>query len=279
MRTLPATAIIDAVADMCVNGNRHLPEDVRAALSAASGEETGKWSREIFRQLEENADLAAKTGLPLCQDTGMAVFFIELGQDLRIAGMSLTEAVNEGVRKGRREGNLRQSICHPLTRVNTGDNTPASLHVELVPGSALRILFLAKGGGSENMSRLAMLSPSQGWAGIREFVLRLVADGGANACPPLIIGLGIGGSFDTVPVLAKKALLRPLGTPNADPELADLERALLADVNKLGIGPMGLGGNTTALAVHIALAPCHIASLPVAANLQCHSCRRMERVL
>lgn len=264
---------------MCVQGNLRLPEDVRQALNACAGKETDRLPREIFRQLEENAALAAETGLPLCQDTGMAVFFVELGQDARITGMGLTEAVNKGVRKGCREGRLRQSMCHPLTRANTGDNTPAAVHVESVPGDALRIIFLAKGGGSENMSRLAMLSPSQGWEGIREFVLRLVAESAANACPPVIIGLGIGGSFDTAPMLAKKALLRPLSEPNADPELALLEQRLLNDVNTLGIGPMGLGGNTTALGVRIALAPCHIASLPVAVNLQCHSCRRMEMIL
>ena len=279
MRILHTDAIIEAVAGLCVHANRHLPKDVRDCLDERAAEETSAAGREIFRQLKENYQLAERTGLPLCQDTGTAVFFVDMGQDLRIEGMNIREAINAGVRKGYGEGLLRKSMCDPFSRVNTGDNTPAVIHFDIVPGDKLHIVFLAKGGGSENMSRVTMLAPAEGWEGVKRFVIRRVAESGPNPCPPTIIGVGIGGTFDHAPILAKKALLRKLGERNSDPELAAREEELLAALNKLGIGPMGLGGDSTALDVKIAVSPCHIASLPLAVNVQCHSARHEEVVL
>ncbi len=279
MRTLHVDKVTAAVAGMCISANRFLPKDIQRSLESGARNETSASGREILRQLVENCSLAAETGLPLCQDTGYAVLFVELGQDLRLEGGLLREAVDAGVRAGYRDGKLRASVCDPFSRKNTGDNTPAIIHIDLVPGDALKITFLAKGGGSENMSRATMLAPAQGKAGIREFVLRRVAEAGPNPCPPIIVGLGIGGTFDHAPILAKKALLRSLDDVNPDPELADFEAELLADINKLGIGPMGMGGIVTALSVKIAKAPCHIASLPLAVNIQCHSARHEEVTL
>jgi fumarate hydratase subunit alpha len=259
-----------------MHANRYLRKDVRDCFSACAEKERSPVAREIFRQLKENYELAASSGIPLCQDCGLAVFFADVGQDLRITGLNLREAINEGVRRGYEQGKLRKSVCDPFSRANTKDNTPAIIHFDIVPGDKLRLAFMAKGGGSENMSRAAMLSPSQGWSGIREFVLRRIAEAGANPCPPIIVGIGIGGSFDYAPILAKKALLRKLGDTNPDPALDAWEKELLADINKLGIGPMGLGGTTTALDVKIAAAPCHIAGLPLAVNMQCHSARHEE---
>jgi fumarate hydratase subunit alpha len=227
----------------------------------------------------ENAEIARTTRLPLCQDTGLAVFFAELGEGARVDGCGLTEAIEQGMRKGYKDGFLRKSSCDPLTRKNTGDNSPAVVHLDLVPGERLKISFMAKGGGSENMSRATMLSPSQGWAGIKKFVLRRVAEAGPNPCPPVVLGVGIGGSFELAPKIAKKALLRALDDTHPDPAIAGLEAELLSEVNGLGIGPMGLGGAFTCLGVKIAVAPCHIASLPVAVNVQCHSARHEEVVL
>lgn len=278
MRILSASAITDAVAGLCIHANRFLPEDVRGRMEQCAACETALCAKEVFRQLKENWILAEATGLPLCQDTGLAVFFIDIGQDARIEG-DIREAVNEGVRRGYKEGFLRKSVCDPFTRKNTGDNTPAIIHTNLVPGDKVRIRYMAKGGGSENMSRVTMLAPSQGWEGIREFVIRRVAESGSNPCPPVIVGLGIGGSFDYAPILAKEALFRPLDDINPDPDLAEKEKELLASLNRLNIGPMGLGGNTTCLAVKIAKAPCHIASLPLAVNIQCHSARHEEVTL
>ena len=278
VRKVPATAVIKAVAEMCVRANRRLPDDVRARLEACAARETGDAAREVFRHIAENWRVAEKTGLPLCQDTGLAIFFVELGEEVRVEG-GLAAAINEGVRQGCREGPLRASVCDPFTRVNTGDNTPAIIHLELVSGDRVRICYLAKGGGSENMSRVTMLAPAQGWEGVRETVIRRVAESGSNPCPPVIVGVGIGGSFDSVPVLAKKALLRPLGDAHPDPHLARREAELLAALNALNVGPMGLGGNTTCLGVKIGVAPCHIASLPLAVNIQCHSARHEEVVL
>ncbi|MDR1489436.1 MAG: fumarate hydratase [Desulfovibrio sp.] len=276
MKTLYSDAIEDAVARMCIHANRYLPEDVQKCFARCSSEESVPAAKEIFRQLEENYTLAARTGLPLCQDTGLACFFVELGQDLHIFGKNIREAINDGVRKGYDEGRLRKSACDPFTRANTGDNTPAVIHFDIVPGDALRISFMAKGGGSENMSRVTMLAPAEGWEGIRKFVLQRVAEAGPNPCPPIVVGIGIGGTFDYAPVLAKKALLRKLWDRNPDPGLDAKEKELLADINKLGIGPMGLGGLTTALDVKINVSPCHIASLPLAVNIQCHSARHEE---
>ena len=276
MRTLHTDYIVEAVAAMCMRANRYLPEDVRERFQACAEAESSPAAREIFRQLKENYELAAASGIPLCQDCGLAVFFVEVGQELHIEGLGLREAINEGMRRGYEQGKLRKSSCDPFSRANTKDNSPAVIHFDIVPGDKLHIAFMAKGGGSENMSRVTMLSPAKGWKGIREFVLRRVAEAGPNPCPPTVIGIGIGGTFDYAPILAKKALMRKLGDSNPDPALDAWEKELLADINKLGIGPMGLGGTTTALDVKIAVAPCHIASLPLAVNVQCHSARHEE---
>lgn len=276
MRTLDAATVIDTVARMCIDSNRYLPADVRKRFAECAAQEESPAAKEVFRQLTENYELAEETGLPLCQDTGLAVFFVEMGEDLRIEGMNIREAINEGVRKGYADGYLRKSACDPLTRANTKDNTPAIIHFDIVPGDRLKIAFMAKGGGSENMSRVTMLSPAQGWAGIKKFVIERVAEAGPNPCPPTVVGIGVGGTFDYSPILAKKALLRKLDDVNPDPTLAAMEDELLEALNKLGIGPMGLGGKTTCLGVKIAMSPCHIASLPLAVNIQCHSSRHQE---
>ena len=276
MRTIDASQIIDTVARMCIDSNRYLPTDVRDSFARNAAREESPAAREVFRQLTENYELAEQTGLPLCQDTGLAVFFVEMGEDLHVEGQNIREAINEGVRKGYAEGYLRKSACDPLTRANTKDNTPAVIHFDIVPGDKLKIAFMAKGGGSENMSRVTMLAPAQGWPGIRKFVIERVAEAGPNPCPPTIVGIGIGGTFDYAPILAKKALLRKLDDVNPDPKLAAMETELLEALNKLGIGPMGLGGKTTCLGVKIAMSPCHIASLPLAVNIQCHSSRHRE---
>ncbi|MFP4071658.1 MAG: fumarate hydratase [Desulfovibrionales bacterium] len=279
MREIPAQTIIDSVATMCMDANRYLPEDIRTAFDTCAQNEDLPAAKEIFRQLKENYELAEKTGLPLCQDTGLAVFFVEIGEDVRVSGQNIREAINQGVRKGYEEGFLRKSACDPLKRANTGDNTPAIVHMDIVPGDSLKIAFMAKGGGSENMSRVTMLSPAQGWKGIKEFVVNRVAEAGPNPCPPIMLGIGIGGTFEYAPILAKKALLRKLDDTHPDPAIAEMEKELLEAVNRLGIGPMGLGGKTTCLGVKINMAPCHIASLPLAVNVQCHSARHEEVTL
>lgn len=276
MRTLNATQVIDTVAKMCIDSNRYLPDDLRRRFAECAALEESPAAKEVFRQLTENYELAEETGLPLCQDTGLAVFFVEMGEDLRVEGMNIREAINEGVRKGYAEGFLRKSACDPLTRANTKDNTPAIVHFDIVPGDKLKIAFMAKGGGSENMSRVTMLAPAQGWEGIKKFVIERLAEAGPNPCPPTVVGIGVGGTFDYAPILAKKALLRKLDDVNPDPKLAAMEEELLEALNKLGIGPMGLGGKTTCLGVKIAMSPCHIASLPLAVNIQCHSSRHKE---
>ncbi len=279
MRTIPAQDITEAVARLCMESNRYLPADVRAAFEKAQANEATDVAKEIYRQLLENADLAAESGLPLCQDTGLAVFLVEMGGDVHVEGATLTEAINAGVRKGYDEGYLRKSACDPMTRKNTGDNTPAIIHTSFVPGDTLKISFMAKGGGSENMSRVTMLSPAQGWEGIKKFVIQRVAEAGPNPCPPIVLGIGVGGTFDYAPILAKKALMRKLDDTHPDPDTAAKEAELLEAVNKLDIGPMGLGGNSTCLGVKIAMEPCHLASLPLAVNVQCHSSRHQEVIL
>jgi fumarate hydratase subunit alpha len=266
------------VARTVVEANVKAPDDVLRAFENALKTETSPAGQEIISQLLENVELAGKTGLPLCQDTGLAVFFVEMGSDCRVDG-DLYQAINEGVRQGYEKGYLRKSACHPLTRKNTGDNTPAIIHLDLVPGDRIKVKFMAKGGGSENMSRATMLTPAQGWEGIKKFVVNRVAEAGPNPCPPTIVGIGIGGTFDFAPILAKKALFRPLDQKHADPEIAAMEDELFAAVNDLGIGPMGMGGNTTSLGVKIEMAPCHIASLPLAVNIQCHSARHKEVII
>ncbi len=276
MRTINAADVTAKVANMVVRANRILPADVLAAIDQGKARETSAAGREILGQLQENAALARATGLPLCQDTGMAVFFVELGEECRVQGAGLRAAITEGMCQGYQDGLLRKSVCDPLTRKNTGDNSPAVIHLDLVPGDGLKISFMAKGGGSENMSRVTMLSPAQGWQGIKDFVVNRVAEAGPNPCPPTILGLGIGGSFELAPILAKKALLRPLNEPHPDPDIARMEQELLSEINGLGIGPMGLGGDVSCLGVRINMAPCHIASLPLAVNVQCHSARHEE---
>lgn len=274
MRTVTAAAITETVARLCVEANTRLPADVEAALAAARETEDWPSACEGLELLQQNLAVAAKRQLPICQDTGMACVFVRLGGGVRIEG-DLVAAVNEGVRRGYEQGYLRKSIvADPLRRVNTGDNTPALLTLEWTAGESLEITVAPKGAGSENMSRLAMLKPADGKEGVRRFVLETVRAAGANPCPPVIVGVGIGGSFDKAALLAKKALLRPLDTPNPDPCYAALEAQLLAEVNTLGIGPQGFGGRTTALGLSIEAAPTHVASLPVAVNMSCHATRR-----
>ena len=278
-RLLRAEAVTDAVAMLCVTANRVIPPEMRAALTQAVEREASPQGRETLHRLLENYAAAEETGLPICQDTGMAVVLLEIGQEVHIQG-DLRAAVNEGVRRGSREGYLRRSIVdHPLRRVNTGDNTPAILHVSCVPGDRLRVICLPKGGGSDNASALRMLKPADGAEGVIDFVVERVSEQGVNACPPLIIGVGVGGNFEACALLAKHALIRPLGQPSADADDARLEQEILRRINALGIGPGGFGGTVTALAVHLATAPCHIASLPCAVNIQCNAHRRAEVTL
>ena len=274
MREIKAEAVTEAVAALCVRANHHLPPDVQAALEKAQKTEPWPLARETLGLLRRNLDLALEQDLPICQDTGMACVFVELGQEVHIAG-DFEAAVNEGVRRGYDQGYLRNSIvADPLRRANTGDNTPAALTLRLVPGSGLRITVSPKGFGSENMSRLAMLKPSDGAEGVERFVLETARLAGPNPCPPMVLGVGIGGSFDKVACLAKKALLRPLDQPNPDPYYAEMEARLLAGVNALGTGPQGFGGAATALGLAIETAPTHVAGLPVAVNVSCHATRR-----
>ena len=279
MRIIPKQAVVDAVAAMCIDANRFLPADVLESLARGLAAETLPVAREIFGQLTQNAALAASTGLPLCQDCGLGVFFVEVGEEVRIDGATLRQAINDGMVKGYREGFLRKSTCDPFTRKNVGDNSPAVIHFDLVPGDQFHIAMMAKGGGSENMSRVTMLAPAQGWPGIREFVIRRVAESGSNPCPPILVGVGIGGNFELAAINSKKALLRAVDDVHPDPAVAALEADLLGSINRLGIGPMGLGGATTCLGVKIKVAPCHLASLPLAVNIQCHSARHKEVTL
>lgn len=278
MRYIPAQEVLNKVRQTVIQVSRILPQDVVSALEQAYEQENNDSAREILSQLLENSRLAKDTNLPLCQDTGAAVFFVEIGENCRLKDMTLQEVLTKAMVEGYEQGYLRKSLCHPLSRKNTGDNSPAFIHTELVPGDSLKIQFMAKGGGSENMSRCTVLTPAQGWPGIKDFVLTRMAEAGPNPCPPTIVGLGIGGTFDTAPVLAKKGLFRPLDQSHPDPEIADLEKELLEEINDLGIGPMGLGGRTTSLGVRINICPCHIASLPLAVNVQCHSSRHQEVV-
>ena len=232
-----------------------------------------------IKSLEDLARIAREEGIPICQDTGFAVVFVEVGQEVRLVGGDLKEAINQGVRQGYEEGYLRKSVCHPFTRKNTGDNTPTVIHLDIVPGDKVQLIVAPKGGGSENMSRVTMLTPAVGIQGVKDFVVQRVKESGANPCPPTIVGVGIGGTFETTALLAKKALLRPIGSQNPDPELAALEQELYEEINALGIGPQGLGGRITSLAVHVNMMESHIASLPVAVNIQCHAARHKEMVL
>jgi len=279
MREVAAVEITQAVKDLFIDANINLGEDVLTALHRALEQEESPQGKEVLNELIENARIAKEEGIAICQDTGLAVLFVGLGQNVHVVDGDLTEAINEGVRQGYQEGYLRKSACHPFTRTNTGDNTPAIVHMDIVPGDQIKIIAAPKGGGSENMSRVMMLTPSVGMEGVKEFVVQRVRESGANPCPPVIVGVGIGGTFEQAALVAKKALLRPIGSTNPDPELAAIEADLLIRVNNLGIGPQGYGGRTTALAVHVNMIPCHIASLPLAVNIQCHAHRHKEMVI
>ena len=281
MREIKASSIFQAVAQLCQQANFELGEDVITALKRAQQAEESPLGREVLSQLLENARIAKQERLPLCQDCGTAVVFLEIGQDTHITGGDLYDAVEEGVRQGYTEGYLRKSIVsQPFSaRVNTNDNTPPVIHTEIVPGDQVKITVMPKGGGAENMTRLATLKPGEGQKGIIDLVITTVDEAGGKPCPPLIVGLGIGGTAEAAMLLAKKALLRPVAKPSPDPETAELEAELLTRINNLGIGPLGFGGRITALAVHAEVMPTHIASLPVAINLQCHSARHKEAIL
>ncbi|MCL5773877.1 MAG: fumarate hydratase [Firmicutes bacterium] len=281
MREIDCKDITQAVACLCKEANFSLPGDVKKALAEAANAEDSPLGRTVLEKLLDNALLAEKEQLPICQDCGLTVVFIEYGQDVRITGGSFNEAIQEGVRKAYVDGFLRKSIVRDpvFSRINTKDNTPAVIHTEIVEGCRLKITVLPKGGGSENMSALAMLKPSQGVEGVKEFVVSTVEKAGSNPCPPVIVGVGIGGTADKALALAKKALTRPLGTPNKSAEYADLEKELLKRINSLGIGPEGFGGKTTALAVHIEYFHSHIAGLPVGVCIQCNSARLKEAIL
>ncbi len=280
MREVNVSNITEAVKNLCIDANYYLGEDVVKSLKKNEEKEESPTGKEILGKIIENIKIAKNDKVPLCQDTGYAVFFIELGQDVHLIGGDFVKAVNEGVRQGYKEGYLRKSVvADPLKRNNTGDNTPAIIHTDIVPGEKIKIAFAPKGGGSENMSEVRMMAPAVGIEGIKEFVVERVRKSGANPCPPVIVGIGIGGTFDKCAEIAKRSLLRPIGSKNPNKVYADLEDELLKTINKLGIGPQGFGGRTTALAVHIEVHPCHIASFPVAVNMQCHVARHKEVII
>jgi fumarate hydratase subunit alpha len=279
IRSFDVALIEDAVARMCGPLACIMPTDVWSAMEGALDREDGQNARSVLKELLENYDVAAKESIPICQDTGMVVVFLDVGRDVHFLGDPY-EAINEGVRRGYREAALRMSVVgDPLRRVNTGDNTPALVTTRLVPGDKVTLTLLTKGFGSENMSRLAMLRPADGLEGVKRFVLDTAAKAGPNACPPLVLGIGIGGTFDQVTLAAKRALARELGEPHPDPFYAQLEAEILEEVNQLGLGPQGMGGRTTALAVAIETLPTHIAGLPVACNINCHVARHYKEVL
>ena len=279
MREISDLEIVSIVRRLCIEANRLLPGDVRERIAVCAREEDWPPARETLALLGENAALAAREQMPICQDTGMACVFLEVGQDLHING-DLYEAVNEGVRQGYRDGYLRKSVVEdPLRRKNTGDNTPAMITCDIVPGDKLAVTVAPKGFGSENMSRLKMCTPSEGAEGVKAFVLETVRLAGPNPCPPIVVGVGIGGTFDKCALLAKKALLRPLGEANPDPFYRAMEEELLEKINELGIGPQGFGGKTTALSVSVLSLPTHIAGLPCAVNINCHVARHQSEVL
>ena len=279
MRQIGAEKITEAVARLCIEANCHLSQDIQARLNSMYDQETWPQAKEILERIIDNYQIADRENVPVCQDTGMACVFLKIGQDVHVDG-DITEAVNEGVRRGYGEGYLRKSVVRdPLDRVNTGDNTPAMLYMELVHGDKIEITVAPKGFGSENMSQIKMLRPSDGVQGVKDFVLKVVEDAGPNPCPPIVVGVGIGGTFDKAAYMAKKALLRNVDEPNEKPFYAQLEQELLESINALGIGPQGFGGRTTALAVNIETCPTHIAGLPVAVNINCHVTRHQTEVI
>jgi fumarate hydratase subunit alpha len=276
MRSIPYKEIKEKVKAAMMNTAFVAGEDLMASFKRSLEAEESPLGKEVLSQLIQNAEIAGKERIPLCQDTGLAVFIVEIGDEVKIEGGLLSDALNEATREAYGEAYLRKSCCHPFTRKNTGDNTPAIIHYDIVKGDKLHITFSAKGGGSENMSRVTMLKPSDGKKGIEDFVVQRVWEAQANPCPPIIVGVGIGGTFERAAFIAKKALNEPIGKRNPDPELAEMELRILEKINNLGIGPGGLGGRITALDVHINLVPCHIASLPLAVNINCHSSRHAE---
>ena len=280
MRTIHTDEIIKTIRQMCIDANLHLSEDMKDAIRQASETEQSPVGKKILEQLEENMDIAAREDIPICQDTGMAVVFLKIGQDLHIEGMNLEDAVNEGIRQGYVDGYLRKSVVRdPLQRENTKDNTPGIIHYQIVPGDQLTITVAPKGFGSENMSRVFMLKPADGIEGVKDAILNAVRDAGPNACPPMVVGVGIGGDFEKCAIMAKQALTRNVNEHSDIPYVKELEEEMLEKVNKLGIGPGGLGGTTTALAVNINTYPTHIAGLPVAINICCHVDRHMTEIL
>lgn len=280
MRSVDVKEIADAVAEMARESNYFLGEDVKCAIQKRAQEEPWPVAKSVLEKIEENIGIAEEGVFPLCQDTGLACVFLEIGQDVHLTGGFVEDAVNEGVRRGYRDGYLRKSVVRdPLRRINTGDNTPAHIHYEIVPGDQVKITFAAKGFGSENMSRIKMLPPSAGAEGVMNFIVKTCEEAGANPCPPIVVGVGIGGTFDKAALMAKEALLIPFDRPNPDAFYAEMEEKLLRRINDLGIGPQGFGGETTALSVKIKTAPTHIAGLPVAVNINCHVSRHAERTL
>ena len=280
MKEIDVKEITKAVRDMCIEANHYLSPDMKEALIHAAAKEESPLGKQVLSKLEENLQIAGEDTIPICQDTGMAVFFVELGQDVHIVGGALEDAINEGVHLGYTEGFLRKSVVSdPIERVNTKDNTPAIIHYSVVPGDSLKLTVAPKGFGSENMSRVFMLKPADGIEGVKNAILTAVKDAGPNACPPMVVGVGIGGTFEKCALLAKKALLRPVGEHSDIPYVKELEEEMLAKINATGIGPGGLGGTTTALAVNVLTYPTHIAGLPVGINICCHVNRHASRVL
>ena len=277
MKEINVSKITEVVKNMCIDANYYLTHDVKEKIESAYKQEKWPMAKEILEKILTNIDIAKKEEMPICQDTGMACVFVEIGQDVHIIGGNLKDAINEGIRQGYNEGFLRKSVVKdPLDRINTMDNTPAIIYYDIVEGDKLKIKVAPKGFGSENMSQLKMLKPADGLEGIKDFVLKVVKEAGPNPCPPIVVGIGIGGTFDKAANLAKKALVRPLNEKNNNEFYANLEKELLKDVNELGIGPQGFGGKTTALAVNIETYPTHIAGLPVAVNINCHVTRHAE---
>ena len=279
MREINAIQITETVKKLCIEANCHLSSDIKKCIKRFHADETWNQAKEILERIIENYEISDKNNQPVCQDTGVACVFLKIGQEVHING-DITDAVNEGVRQGYEEGYLRKSVVRdPLDRVNTGDNTPAMIYFEIVSGDKIEITVAPKGFGSENMSKIAMLRPSDGVQGVKDFIIKTVEDAGPNPCPPIVVGVGIGGTFDKAAYLAKKALLRPVDVPNGDSFYAELEKELLDEINNLGIGPQGFGGKTTALAVNIEKYPTHIAGLPVAVNINCHVTRHQTEVI
>ena len=279
MREIDSELITKEVKKLCMEGNIFLGDDVIKSFEDNLQKEESELGKDILNILIKNANIAKETHIPICQDTGMAVFFVEVGQDVIIKGDTLTEAINKGVSEGYIEGYLRKSVVSPITRVNTKDNTPAIIHYEMVNGDKLKIEYAPKGFGSENMSKLKMLKPSDGIKGVKQFIVDTVSEAGPNPCPPIVVGVGIGGTVDKCAQIAKKALFRSVGEHNKDEMIADLEKELIKKINALGIGPQGLGGNTTALAVNIETFPTHIAGLPVVVNINCHASRHKQVII